>query len=156
MVGLNYHGAGGYGIWLCAVLWWAYTEAQGVAEVNLSTILTCLVLISLSHVLRLCHSFKVSVLPSSLRLHCRRPGFDPWSWKDPRRRTRQASPVFLPGESPWTEVPGQLQSMGLQRVRQPFPPVSEVAWNRRAWKKRNTDLTGSLSQLSSNPGCTTH
>ena len=24
--------------------------------------------------------------------------------------------VFLPGESPWTEVPGGLQSMGLQRV----------------------------------------
>ena len=26
-------------------------------------------------------------------------------------------PVFLPGESPWTEEPGGLQSMGLQRVR---------------------------------------
>ena len=26
------------------------------------------------------------------------------------------SPVFLPGESPWTEEPGGLQSMGLQRV----------------------------------------
>ena len=25
-------------------------------------------------------------------------------------------PVFLPGESPWTEDPGRLQSMGLQRV----------------------------------------
>ena len=24
---------------------------------------------------------------------------------------------FLPGESPWTEEPGELQSMGLQRVR---------------------------------------
>ena len=24
--------------------------------------------------------------------------------------------VFLPGESPWTEEPGGLQSMGLQRV----------------------------------------
>ena len=24
--------------------------------------------------------------------------------------------IFLPGESPWTEVPGKLQSMGLQRV----------------------------------------
>ena len=27
------------------------------------------------------------------------------------------TPVFLPGESPWTEEPGGLQSMGLQRVR---------------------------------------
>ena len=28
----------------------------------------------------------------------------------------QPSPVFLPGESPWTEEPGLLQSMGSQRV----------------------------------------
>ena len=27
------------------------------------------------------------------------------------------TPVLLPGESPWTEEPGGLQSMGLQRVR---------------------------------------
>ena len=26
------------------------------------------------------------------------------------------TPVFLPGESPWTEEPGGLQSMGFQRV----------------------------------------
>ena len=26
------------------------------------------------------------------------------------------APVFLPGESPWTEKPGGLQSMGSQRV----------------------------------------
>ena len=26
-------------------------------------------------------------------------------------------PVFLPGESPWTEEPGGLQFIGLQRVR---------------------------------------
>ena len=29
----------------------------------------------------------------------------------------QPTPVFLPGESPWTEEPGGLLSMGLQRVR---------------------------------------
>ena len=28
----------------------------------------------------------------------------------------QPSPVFLPGESPWTEESGGLQSMGSQRV----------------------------------------
>ena len=28
----------------------------------------------------------------------------------------ESTPVFLPGESPWTEVPGGLQSMGSQRV----------------------------------------
>ena len=27
------------------------------------------------------------------------------------------NPVFLPGEIPWTEKPGRLQSMELQRVR---------------------------------------
>ena len=29
----------------------------------------------------------------------------------------QPTPVFLPGESLWTEEPGGLQSMGLLRVR---------------------------------------
>ena len=38
-----------------------------------------------------------------------RPGFDSWAGKI-------SSPVFLPEESPWTEEPGRLQSMGLQRV----------------------------------------
>ena len=32
------------------------------------------------------------------------------------RRAWQPTPVFLPGESPWTEEPGGPQSMGLQRV----------------------------------------
>ena len=38
------------------------------------------------------------------------------SWEEPRRREWQPTPVLLPGESPWTEEPGGLQSMGLQRV----------------------------------------
>ena len=28
----------------------------------------------------------------------------------------QPTPVFLPGESPWTEETGKLQSIGLQKV----------------------------------------
>ena len=32
-------------------------------------------------------------------------------------RRRQPTPVFLPGESPWTEDPGRLQSIGSPRVR---------------------------------------
>ena len=36
-------------------------------------------------------------------------------WEDPMEKGR-ATPVFLPGESPWTEEPGRLQFMGLQRV----------------------------------------
>ena len=31
---------------------------------------------------------------------------------------QQPTPVFLPGESPWTEEPGGLQSIGWHRVRQ--------------------------------------
>jgi len=46
-----------------------------------------------------------------------RPGFDPWVRKIPWRRAWQPTPVFLPGESPWTEEPGRLQFMGSQRVR---------------------------------------
>ena len=44
-------------------------------------------------------------------------GFEPWVGKIPWRRAWQPTPVFLPGESPWTEEPGGLQSMGWQRVR---------------------------------------
>ena len=43
--------------------------------------------------------------------------FDPWVGKIPWRRAWQPTPVFLPGELPWIEKPGRLQSMGLQRVR---------------------------------------
>ena len=41
------------------------------------------------------------------------PGLGSCLW----RRAWQSTPVFLPGESPWSEEPGGLQSMGLQRVR---------------------------------------
>ena len=47
--------------------------------------------------------------------------WQPWvrslGWEDLWRRARQPTPVFLPGESPWTEELGGLQSMGSQRVR---------------------------------------
>ena len=44
-----------------------------------------------------------------------RHGFNLWVGKIPWRRAWQPIPVFLPGESPWTEEPGGL--MGSQRVR---------------------------------------
>ena len=44
------------------------------------------------------------------------PGSVPGSGRLPWRRARQPTPVFLPGESPWTEEPGGVQSMGLQKV----------------------------------------
>ena len=42
--------------------------------------------------------------------------FQSLGWEDPWRRAWQPTPVFLSGESPWTEEPGGLQSMGSQRV----------------------------------------
>ena len=50
-------------------------------------------------------------------LQCGRPGFPPWVGQIPWRWVWQPSAIFLPGESPWTGMPGGLQSMGLQRVR---------------------------------------
>ena len=52
---------------------------------------------------------------------CRRHNrceFNPLVGKILWRRKWPSTPVFLPGESPWTEEPGGLQSMGSQRVGQ--------------------------------------
>ena len=46
----------------------------------------------------------------------KRHGFDPWVGKIPWRWAWQPTPVFLPGESPWTEEPARLQPIELQRV----------------------------------------
>jgi len=40
-----------------------------------------------------------------------------WIRKIPWRRAWKPTPVFLPEESPWTEEPGRLPFMGLQRFR---------------------------------------
>ena len=40
------------------------------------------------------------------------PQFNSWVGKVPWRRGWQPTLVFLPGESPWTEEPGGLQSTG--------------------------------------------
>ena len=39
------------------------------------------------------------------------------------REAQKPTPVFLPGESPWTEEPGRSQSIGLQTVR------TELTWH---------------------------
>ena len=38
-------------------------------------------------------------------------------WEDPLEEGMATHSVYLPGESPWIEEPGGLQSMGSQRVR---------------------------------------
>ena len=37
------------------------------------------------------------------------------NWEDPLAGGLATTPVFLPGESSWTEEPGGLQSTGLQK-----------------------------------------
>ena len=39
---------------------------------------------------------------------------DPWVEGSPWKRTWQSTPIFLLGESPWTEEPGGLRSVGSQ------------------------------------------
>ena len=43
-------------------------------------------------------------------------GLTPGFGRSPGGGYGQPTTVFLPGESPWTEEPGRLQFMGLQRV----------------------------------------
>ena len=65
-------------------------------------------------------------------------GLIPGLGKIPWRRAWQPTPVFLPGESPWTEEPGGLQSMGPQsrtrlsnqaqhRIRKPIETERRLA-----------------------------
>ena len=71
-------------------------------------------------------------------LQCGRPGFDPWVGKIPWRRAWQPTPVFLPGESPWAEEHGGLQSTGSERVRHHWIDLSGthvegMSWILRSW-----------------------
>ena len=75
-------------------------------------------------------------------LQCGRPGFDPWVGKNPWRRAWQPTPVFLPGEFPWTEEPGELQSTELQRVRHNW-------WTKPTQTVRESNFESWLGNLSS-------
>ena len=44
-------------------------------------------------------------------------GFYAWVGKMLWRRAQQSTPIFLPGESPWTEEPGGLHRLGSQGGR---------------------------------------
>ena len=48
---------------------------------------------------------------------CSNRWFDHWSWEDPLEEEMAAHSNFLVGMIPWTEEPGRLQPMRLQRVR---------------------------------------
>ena len=51
---------------------------------------------------------------------CRRCGFDPWVGGGLLEKEMAIHSSILAWEIPWTEEPGRLQFMGLQRVRCDF------------------------------------
>ena len=62
-------------------------------------------------------------LDNEENMRCR---FSPWVEKISWRRAWQPTLVFLPGESPWTEEPGGIQSIGSQRVRHNWSNLSRM------------------------------
>ena len=54
---------------------------------------------------------------TSILLQCQRPGFDSWVGKIPLEKGTAIHSSILAWRISWTEEPGRLQSMGLQRVR---------------------------------------
>ena len=90
---------------------------------------------------------------------CKKRGFDPWVGKIPWRRAWQSILIFFPGESPWIEEPGSLQSTGSQRVGHDWsnwaPRLLTVSFPGGSAGKESTcnagDL-GSILGLGSSPG----
>ena len=82
---------------------------------------------------------------------CGRPGFVFWVGKIPWRRTWQSTLVFLPGELPWTEEPGGLQSMGSQRVGHDWANKHSTAYtytmDRGAWRATVYRIAKSMTRL---------
>jgi len=67
-------------------------------------------------------------------------------WEDPLEEGMQPTPVFLSGESPWTEESGGLLSMGSQRVAHNW---SDLAWM-HGWLGRIVEQRGGRSQKGRN------
>ena len=54
-------------------------------------------------------------------------------WEYPLEKTWQPTPVFLPGESPETEEPGELESIGWQRVGHNHIRGPQSSYNHASW-----------------------
>ena len=50
------------------------------------------------------------------------------SGRVPCRRAWQPTPVFVPGESPWTEEPGGLQSVGSENIGHDRSNLAQTLW----------------------------
>ena len=77
-----------------------------------------------------------------------------WSlgWEDPLRRAWQPIPVFLPGESLWTQEPAGLQSMGLQRIRHNWV-TKHSTMKCYSSTKRNKILTHATAMMNLKKSC---
>ena len=68
-----------------------------------------------------------------------------------------STPVFLPGESPWTEGPGRLQSIGSHRVRHNWSNLACTYALEKVLRTRSQGCRGSflvtLPLMSSQPSC---
>ena len=67
------------------------------------------------HILEFC-SFPGGLNGKESDLQCRRPRFSPWVRENPLEKGMAIHSSNLAWEIPWTEEPGRLPSMGLQRV----------------------------------------
>ena len=65
-----------------------------------------------------------------------RQEFDPWVGKIPWRRAQQPIPVFLPGESPWTEEPGGLAVQRVAKSRTQLKRLTTAKPNLQMNKER--------------------
>ena len=75
-----------------------------------------------------------------------RRGFYPWVGKIPWRRAWQPTLEFLPGESPWTEEPGRLQSKGLHKVRHDWSDLAQIIV-RNSYHSEGVGIIENLSQI---------
>ena len=76
-----------------------------------------------------------------------RPGFHPWVRRIPWRREWQPIPVFLSGESPWTEEPGGPQSMGSKRTGHSWVTKHSTA-HHKLWGIKSISVFFTLSYCS--------
>ena len=78
---------------------------------------------------------------------CMRLWFDSWVGKMSWRRKWQPTPVFLPGESPWTQEPGRLQSISHFSSAQSLSCVQLFATPWPAACQASLSITNSWSSL---------